>query len=523
MATVRDCLKLQAFKGSKVLAGERGLDKKVTAVSVLEVSEIANDMSSLAKGNEIVITAFYSIKDDIEKQCNTIRTLSKRGEVAIVIFYVGIFLSKIDERVIKTAEEVGMPLICMPENRADINYASIITSVMEKVLYGDTFASRLISTTILNLLNFNNYDSFEEAIKDTVLKSNMQIVLINDMYEAIFSVETKNDVTIHEVIQCGIENQIDKSTSCTKLKVKNTITYWGPVKLYNEKKYYLLIVDNDEEYSQSEIYKFTEIVEIAIKMWKFNPTENLDSEFINAVKEGNRKVLYKIKDRENIKINQIQVIAEIINLKDKSKLFEIQDIVRSYGSRMFISNDNEFTYIILLKDGEAKINRKTADIYEVMKNIKNLSFEAIFIEDRKIDLDMAKDFFEQVKALNKIVRVIYDKKSIFTKYELMFAKIVNSIEDNSNDIEMYKSILKPLEENTIDDENVLLETLSSFVLDCHFNIPKTAEVLFMHTNTIQYRIKKIKSLLEVSSLDSSNIPFLSIALALKRIEYSYNT
>ncbi|MEG2018603.1 MAG: hypothetical protein RR128_09130 [Clostridium sp.] len=40
----------------------------------------------------------------------------RRGEIAIVIFYVGIFLAKIDERVINTAEEVGMPLICMPEN-----------------------------------------------------------------------------------------------------------------------------------------------------------------------------------------------------------------------------------------------------------------------------------------------------------------------------------------------------------------------------------------------------------------------
>lgn len=524
MVTVRDCLKLQAFKGAKVLAGERGLDNIVSAVSVLEVSEIDSDMSSLAKGNEIVITAFYSIKDNIQQQCNTIRTLAKRGEVAIVIFYVGIFLPRIDKRVIEVAEDVGIPLICMPENRMDINYASVITSVMEKVLYGDTFSSRLISSTILNLLNFNTYDSFEEAIKDIVLKSNIQIVLLNDMYEAVFTVETKNDVTTYEVIKCGIENQIDKSTSCTKLKVKNTITYWGPVKLYNDKKYYLLIVDNDETYSQSEISKFTEIVEIAIKMWRFNPIEDIDFEVINALKEGDRKLLFKIRDRENLKINSIYTVAEIVGLKDKNKLLDIQTMALCNGYRMFVSNDNENVSIALIKDIEAKTTRKTQSGNNIVDKIKMLECDAIYIDDRKMDIDEAKRFFDLVNKFERLTKIIYENKSIYTIYELIFAKIISDIEEgDSKSSECYKIMLRVLDDSKNDEDKVLLETLSTFVLDCDFSIPKTAEVLFMHTNTIQYRIKKIKSLLKVSSLDSSNIPFLSIALALKRIEYSYNT
>ena len=64
----------------------------------------------------------------------------------------------------------------------------------------------------------------------------------------------------------------------------------------------------------------------------------------------------------------------------------------------------------------------------------------------------------------------------------------------------------------------LLETLETFVLDAGMNSAKTSEFMGIHTNTVQYRLKKINEVLDVEITGNRVIPGLTIALALKRLE-----
>ena len=64
----------------------------------------------------------------------------------------------------------------------------------------------------------------------------------------------------------------------------------------------------------------------------------------------------------------------------------------------------------------------------------------------------------------------------------------------------------------------LLETLETFVLDAGMNSGKTAEFMGIHTNTVQYRLKKINEVLGADITGNRVIPGLTIALALQRLE-----
>lgn len=65
----------------------------------------------------------------------------------------------------------------------------------------------------------------------------------------------------------------------------------------------------------------------------------------------------------------------------------------------------------------------------------------------------------------------------------------------------------------------LLDTLETFVLDAGMNSGKTADFMDIHTNTVQYRLKKINELFgRVEITGNRVIPGLTIALALKRLE-----
>ena len=50
------------------------------------------------------------------------------------------------------------------------------------------------------------------------------------------------------------------------------------------------------------------------------------------------------------------------------------------------------------------------------------------------------------------------------------------------------------------------------------NSGKTAEFMDIHTNTVQYRLKKINEMLGVEITGNRVIPGLTMALALKRLE-----
>ena len=86
--TVKHLLKLPSLANATVIAGKDGLDKIVTAVSVLETMEykLIDDhdyFNDEFNGCEIVITGFLNGAEDIEAQYNIVRGLALSGEAAI--------------------------------------------------------------------------------------------------------------------------------------------------------------------------------------------------------------------------------------------------------------------------------------------------------------------------------------------------------------------------------------------------------------------------------------------------------
>ena len=84
---------------------------------------------------------------------------------------------------------------------------------------------------------------------------------------------------------------------------------------------------------------------------------------------------------------------------------------------------------------------------------------------------------------------------------------------------MYLDLLEPFErELSANKGKMLLETLSTFVLDAGMNSNKTAEFMNIHNNTVQYRLKKANDILGAEMTANRIIPGLTMALAIKRLE-----
>ena len=122
--TVSRLMELPSLRRAKVLGGRGGLDRIVSSISVLEYSSTTYTQKKLFEsiefqGSEIVITAFSNVADDVEAQCANIRSMSEVGEVGMILYYVGIIMPSVDQRLVKLADELDFVLICMPENEPD--------------------------------------------------------------------------------------------------------------------------------------------------------------------------------------------------------------------------------------------------------------------------------------------------------------------------------------------------------------------------------------------------------------------
>ncbi|EUJ58880.1 hypothetical protein MCOL2_07399 [Listeria fleischmannii FSL S10-1203] len=111
-------------------------------------------------------------------------------------------------------------------------------------------------------------------------------------------------------------------------------------------------------------------------------------------------------------------------------------------------------------------------------------------------------------------KIIFPLKAIFSIQEVIFAaecyEIVNSGERAI--VEQLKSVGPIMHMQNHSEE--LLHTLAVFLLDSENNIGKAAEILFLHKNTIKYRLSKLHEVLQhpITKLPESYHLYMSAAI-----------
>ncbi|EFR85716.1 conserved hypothetical protein, partial [Listeria monocytogenes FSL F2-208] len=75
--------------------------------------------------------------------------------------------------------------------------------------------------------------------------------------------------------------------------------------------------------------------------------------------------------------------------------------------------------------------------------------------------------------------------------------------------------MRPLK--SLEDNDELIETLSVFLLEGESNYNQAAELLFLHKNTIKYRIQRINELLQYPATKIPESYNLYLAVAIRRI------
>ena len=103
--TVKDCLELDAFKPCIVSAGRRNLQNTVRSISVMDARDVKTAVEHNGVRDQLVLTSFYAMKDDVVTQAQVVRELAACGIAGLVVFHARNGITAADSETIDIAED----------------------------------------------------------------------------------------------------------------------------------------------------------------------------------------------------------------------------------------------------------------------------------------------------------------------------------------------------------------------------------------------------------------------------------
>lgn len=128
---VRDALRIGPLSLARVVGGAQGLDREITSVNVMEVPDIID----YVRPGALLLTTGYPIKDDPAVQARLVPKLAEKGLAALGI-NPGRYLTEIPAAMIAAADELAFPLLELPHHTS---FNDILHPVLSEILNRQAF------------------------------------------------------------------------------------------------------------------------------------------------------------------------------------------------------------------------------------------------------------------------------------------------------------------------------------------------------------------------------------------------
>ncbi|ASA23060.1 PucR family transcriptional regulator [Paenibacillus donghaensis] len=158
--TLRELMQLPILGKARVVSGQQGLDRVVRFVDIMEVPDLQGWISE----GVMLLTTAYSIRHDPSLLTELVYTLDQLGAAALAIKPAR-FLKEIPEAALEASNICGLPIVEIPP---DIPYTDITQPVMELLLGRQAMLLRRAEEVYRTLTTMVLENSGIQAVSDNV-------------------------------------------------------------------------------------------------------------------------------------------------------------------------------------------------------------------------------------------------------------------------------------------------------------------------------------------------------------------
>ncbi|MGN7895741.1 PucR family transcriptional regulator [Bacillus sp. 22475] len=531
-----DIMKIPIFDQAKLIAGHKGVEQEVYTVNMMD----APDIIHFLKRNELLVTSAYHFKDDMYALRELIIQMKKQGCTALGI-KTKRFLQEIPEEIILLADEIYFPIIELP---FDIGLGDLVNQTLSYILDMRTnelhqamqihqqFSNHIISGKGINMILEN-------------LSSLIQLpVVLLDYHLRPISEHNNTKASIQNLKKFFINGRklplstIEIVTFSLLTKTRDTVSIF-PIYTQNNQYSYLVIDGFISPLNRSmvlaveqaaNVLAFELIKEHSLRQYSRRIQDEFFTNVINSVFSTQDEIINLGKEF-NLSFDQKYIcIIGKIDIKEftmsfmeyqeeKDLIYDlIEEELNSYTANvhLFIKDD---MYVLLVNCDVIWRETEKEQMISLLKNIqvkiysyfqKSISFGIANSSEQLLHIshsfkEATDAFYYGEMSGSKEFIEIYQAKEISAILRMIPQEQLKKF---------YESTLQSLANENEKDHAVLLHTLSVY-LETHCAISETAKRLFLHRNTVIYRLEKCEEILGRNIKDPNETLQLRIAFRIK--------
>ncbi len=527
--SIKEILSFGGLADAELVAGRKNIMNLVSSISVLEIAE--PQISRWVMADELYITSFYAIRDNIEMQKIVIESLYRAKCCGLVICHMGICMEKIDDSIIELCDELGFPLIAA---KPDVSYIEIINPIISKLQsYGNSLDKTIsIRSEFLDIMmnendvtealkkitfslqwevsyydiDFNclysNKNEFTNSAEKKLLKESYSFESLNDDedYSIIKGIDTESGVKLIRFVKTNsnffgyIVLNMDKSLTLNEvIKKSNDVCIVCALLFSRKSKIANILSVVKEEYIGDLI------------VWNFRSDEI-------AVSKG-EELGFNIIDKNNLMVVNINMFQQDkdndtstqLNIYIKQWILpNIINLVKTLNPSNFVYFRSD-TIIIFLENGKGTVDikglgEKIIKLFSATgKSTVSIGISRRFTEFKKI-AEAYKEAFSTA-----ILGRDYMSENLTLCYEdVWFFHHMKALRDISETKETSRRILSPLITYDKERGGSLIATLKMLIFN-NGDISAVSEKMYLHRNTLLYRKNKI---IEILGCDPFVLPYV---------------
>ncbi len=509
--TVEDLLQLPSLRCAKVLGGRKGLSKFVSSISVLESVDPGILIDELFPqgdyfGSEIAITGFMNILEDVEGQCANIRRMAEGGEVGLILFYAGVYLAQVDRKLIDLADELDFVLICMPEGEKTLRYSEVISDVTD-CIYRDRMKQESIVTEILEQVavlpaHLRSVNTVLQMLSDRTASC---LVLCDSLLRILNLAAWPR--SLENMVKQGIERNhgsgeegLPKEGETCKCEFLPDGT-WSHFKIHPEKgdALELLLLKEGTALSKRMVEQMVDVVRLGVNIWGRQHSEVAVHELVHAILQDEPMKMRRLADIFHINVEKINEMWMVCGEESGSSAY----LQKELASLRIFAADCADTVVADIYEGKLLLFLSSPYSHKEARQQIGGLLDQIHQDDGTMTLtrcsglcstkEVRKAYLCHQEYLTD-TRKVFPERKYFQIGEIRFVEGCRRlISQGEEKTEQCLDCLKGLPRDG--EERSLLETLSVYLLDGDSSVTETAKLLYVHKNTVKYRLQRIADIL----------------------------
>ncbi|WP_047984236.1 PucR family transcriptional regulator [Ornithinibacillus californiensis] len=543
MKKLSELLAQEIMQDATVIAGNEGLNRLVESVETLDTP----DMTKFVTNHSLLLTTGFSFKDNPSGLYDLIEELNKSNCAGIGI-KLNRFIHEIPAEVIELANRLNFPIIHIPNTSTLTEIGHYLLQFLWENKMDDLFDAYKVQKKFTNMMLKGA--TLQSLMDQLGHLTNSPVILYNPIIHPLNCSkdfrhpdmeELKQQVTSH--LQDTISyNDLKERYVLTELKTDQRqieITVF-PVQTSHPYPYMLALLDFDpEETSHTVIEQASNVISSTIvKNEAVMENERVvKNNFFSSLVDGNfqspEEVIHRSK-HYGLKVEEKYACLVCKLDEDRStNIFEKEQKFNNLSHFFYDLFDNTFSkhriehiifmkneyFVIILQFPKEFNETLKKSISEIVQSFQNRMYKDF---ETSISFGIS-NFVNEITELPVIYREAVDalvtgtalnQKQIIKFYRTKELKELLRLIPGDNLKDFYKETLRSLAFPKTNDEKDLVNTLSVY-LDHNCEITETSKILFVHRNTVKYRIAKCKKILQYNIHDPDNSLRLRTALLVR--------